>query len=198
MTAEQSAGLSNAKQTKRRKLNVVHNANRPSQGHPATNADSAATVHSVAIAFVTPKLEELSNTSPAPDSKPQLTVQAEQQFTSTGQQFAAKEESASAGQEVNREPASTAAAQFRGNVKRIKDAEAFQRQKERRQKKAAFLLDGTTTGPVVGVARGGSWGQSAQQHVVRMQGGTVVQLPVRPNRSAALQQRRLPSCCTVL
>ncbi|KAL0053923.1 hypothetical protein WJX82_001242 [Trebouxia sp. C0006] len=81
---------------------------------------------------------------------------------------------------------SAAATQFRGNVKRVKDAESFQRQKERRQKKAAFLLDGTTTGPVVGVAKGGSWGQAAQQHAVRMQSGQIVQLPVQPNRSQVL------------
>ena len=75
-----------------------------------------------------------------------------------------------------------AATQFRGNVKRVRDAESFQRQKERRQKKAAFLLDGTATGPVVGVAHGSSWGYAAQQHAVRMQNGQVVHLPVRPNR----------------
>ena len=75
-----------------------------------------------------------------------------------------------------------AATQFQGNVKRVRDAESFQRQKERRQKKAAFLLDGTTTGPVVGVAKGGSWGHAAQQHAIRMQNGQMVQLPVRPNR----------------
>ncbi len=86
---------------------------------------------------------------------------------------------------ANTQLTSAAATQFRGNVKRVKDAESFQRQKERRQKKAAFLLDGTTTGPVVGVAKGGSWGQAAQQHAVRMQSGQIVQLPVQPNRSAS-------------
>ncbi len=80
---------------------------------------------------------------------------------------------------------SAAATQFRGNVKRVKDAESFQRQKERRQKKAAFLLDGTTTGPVVGVAKGASWGHAAQQHAVRIQTGQIVHLPVQPNRSAS-------------
>ena len=83
----------------------------------------------------------------------------------------------------NSSSAGQTASQFRGNLKRVKDAETFQRQKERRQKKAAFLLDGTTTGPVVGVAKGGSWGQEPQQHPVRLQGGQSVQLPVRPNRS---------------
>ena len=86
---------------------------------------------------------------------------------------------------ANTQSTSAAATQFRGNVKRVKDAESFQRQKERRQKKAAFLLDGTTTGPVVGVAKGGSWGHAAQQHAVRMQSGQIVQLPVQPNRSAS-------------
>ena len=84
-----------------------------------------------------------------------------------------------------KDAAASAATQFRGNVKRVRDAETFQRQKERRQKKAAFLLDGTTTGPVVGLAKGGSWGQAAQQHTVRLQSGHMVQLPVRPNRSAS-------------
>ena len=86
---------------------------------------------------------------------------------------------------ANSQLTSAAATQFRGNVKRVKDAESFQRQKERRQKKAAFLLDGTTTGPVVGVAKGGSWGHAAQQHAVRMPSGQIIHLPVRPNRSAS-------------
>ncbi|DBA96498.1 TPA: hypothetical protein ACH3X1_015378 [Trebouxia sp. C0004] len=87
---------------------------------------------------------------------------------------------------ANTQSISAAATQFRGNVKRVKDAESFQRQKERRQKKAAFLLDGTTTGPVVGVAKGGSWGHAAQQHAVRMQSSQIVHLPVQPNRSQVL------------
>ncbi|KAL0032408.1 hypothetical protein WJX79_009909 [Trebouxia sp. C0005] len=87
---------------------------------------------------------------------------------------------------ANTQLISAAATQFRGNVKRVKDAESFQRQKERRQKKAAFLLDGTTTRPIVGVAKGGSWGHAAQQHAIKMQSGQIVQLPVRPNRSQVL------------
>lgn len=90
-----------------------------------------------------------------------------------------------------KDAAASAATQFRGNVKRVRDAETFQRQKERRQKKAAFLLDGTTTGPVVGVAKGGSWGQAAQQHAVRLQSGHMVQLPVRPNRLVSSQTASL-------
>lgn len=90
-----------------------------------------------------------------------------------------------------KDAAASAATQFRGNVKRVRDAETFQRQKERRQKKAAFLLDGTTTGPVVGVAKGGSWGQAAQQHAVRLQSGHMVQLPVRPNRLVLSQTASL-------
>jgi len=102
-----------------------------------------------------------------------------------GQHAAAHAQADSPPGTANTHLTSATATQFRGNVKRVKDAESFQRQKERRQKKAAFLLDGTTTGPVVGVAKGGSWGQAAQQHAVRMQSGQIVQLPVQPNRSAS-------------
>ena len=116
---------------------------------------------------------------------------ASHQKQPVGHHASARAQSDSPPGTANTQLTSAAATQFRGNIKRVKDAESFQRQKERRQKKAAFLLDGTTTGPVVGVAKGGSWGHAAQQHAVRMQSGQIVQLPVQPNRSAS-------HCCAVL
>ena len=109
---------------------------------------------------------------------------ASHQKQPVGQHASAHAQADSPPETANTHSTSATATQFRGNVKRVKDAESFQRQKERRQKKAAFLLDGTTTGPVVGVAKGGSWGHAAQQHAVRMQSGQIVQVPVQPNRSA--------------
>ena len=76
-----------------------------------------------------------------------------------------------------------AAQQFRGIVKKVRDAEAFKRQQERRQKKAAFLLDGSTTGPVVALAGQGSWGQAPRQYALKLAAGYTVHLPVPPNRS---------------
>lgn len=85
--------------------------------------------------------------------------------------------------------------QFQGNARKIKDAEAFQRQKERRQKKAAFLLDGTTTGPVVALAGQSSWGQATQQHALRLAAGYTAHLPVRPNRYMTGSASDLPDNC---
>lgn len=90
--------------------------------------------------------------------------------------------SADARHQVVVKPTIPGPSQFQGNARRIKDAQTLQRQKERRQKKAAFLLDGTTTGPVVAIAGQGSWGQAKQQHALRLPAGYMVQMPVRPNR----------------
>ena len=158
----------------------------------------------VAPAPVTPKVEE-SSTPPVPNSKPaQATCTNKQpEHCSPSLPASAASEQIPARTQQNSSAAAGTAAQFRGNLKRIKDAESFQRQKERRQKKAAFLLDGTTTGPVVGVAQGSSWGQEPQQYPVRLQGGQLVQLPVRPNRCTSSTLPRAPpaqyaSPCVIL
>ena len=100
--------------------------------------------------------------------------------------------SADARHQVVNKPTIPEPPQFQGNARRIKDAETFQRQKERRQKKAAFLLDGTTTRPVVAIAGQGSWGQATQQHALRLPAGYNVQMPVRPNRYTSVA--RLQYC----
>ena len=171
--------LSNAQHFKRQKT-----AHRPSKD-AAKASHCASTVQGsyVAPAPVTPKVEE-SCTPPLPDSKSAQAIQTNTQLDHRTQSLQTNASEAPPAKRQHNSNAAETASQFRGNLKRIKDAETFQRQKERRQKKAAFLLDGTTTGPVVGVAKGGSWGQEPQQHPVRLQGGQSVQLPVRPNRCA--------------
>ena len=152
---------------------------------PLEPLSNAAISKPSANAPVTPKLEDLagavpSNSVPGDSSRPSADA------AHTAVHIAPKPEPQQlnkvAGTADNHLKVAAAATQFRGNVKRIRDAESFQRQQERRQKKAAFLLDGTTTGPVVGTAKGGSWGYAAQQHAVKMQNGQLIRLPVRPNR----------------
>ena len=187
--AEDAVELPNAKHVKRQKT-----AHHPPED-PTKTSHHARTLAGgcVAPAPVTPKVEE-SCTPPLPNSNCAQAIQANKQLEQCSQPLRtnATSEAPQAKIQHNSSAAVETASQFRGNLKRIKDAETFQRQKERRQKKAAFLLDGTTTGPVVGVAKGGSWGQEPQQHPVRLQGGQSVQLPVRPNRCASVQPHSMP------
>lgn len=170
-----------AQHVKRQKVAHCGSEGPAKANHHASNVAGSY----VAPAPVTPKVEE-SCTPPVPNSRPAQATYTNKQPGHRSQPLptgAASEQSPARTQQ-NSGAAARTAAQFRGNLKRIKDAETFQRQKERRQKKAAFLLDGTTTGPVVGIAKGSSWGQEPQQHPVRLHGGQLVQLPVRPNRCA--------------
>lgn len=182
--------LPSAQHVKRQKI-----AHYPSEG-PAKASHHASNLAGsyVAPAPVTPKVEE-SCTPPVPNSKPAQATYINKQLAHCSQPLpTSAAEQVPARTLQNSSAAAGTAAQFRGNLKRIKDAETFQRQKERRQKKAAFLLDGTTTGPVIGVAKGSSWGQEPQQYPVRLQGGQLAQLPVRPNRCAfSAQPCALPS-----
>ena len=177
--------LANAHHSKRRRT-----GSNPAAGLP----DATQLVHTstlLAPGTKTPKAEEICSALSLPDSKSAQAMHTNKETAHPSQslQVSAKVDIPSVTpQPDSNATAATSAAQFRGNVKRIKDAEAFQKQKERRQKKAAFLLDGTSTGPVVGVAQGSSWGQSAEQHAVRIQGGHLVQLPVRPNRCTTISK----------
>ena len=186
--AEDIVELPNAKHVKRQKT-AHYPAEDPIKASHHTRTSAGGYV---APAPVTPKVEE-SCTPPLPHSKSAQAIQTNTQLKHCGQSLRsnATSEAPPAKIQHNNSAAAETASQFRGNLKRIKDAETFQRQKERRQKKAAFLLDGTTTGPVVGVAKGGSWGQELQQHPVRLQGGQSVQLPVRPNRCAVSVQHSM-------
>ena len=178
---ESAAKLPTAKHVKRQKT-----AHSPSEDM-AKASQYASTVEGgyVAPAPVTPKVEETC-VPPLPNSKSAQAIQIDTQLEHYSQSLQTNtvSEAHAAKTQHNSSAAAQTASQFRGNLKRIKDAETFQRQKERRQKKAAFLLDGTTTGPVIGVAKDDSWGQELQQHPVRLPGGQSVQLPVRPNRFA--------------
>ena len=189
--------LSDKQHAKRQKV-----AHSPCKSPTVTNHHANTSAGSyVAPAPITPKPEESCGTPPLPNSKCAVANQTGWQLEQCSQpmQTNTKSGHVQADTQQNSIAAAGSASQFRGNLKRIKDAKTFQRQKERRQKKAAFLLDGTTTGPVVGVAKGGSWGQAAQQHPVRLQGGQSVQLPVRPNRCASTAQLHArPSQCIVL